>query len=138
MKILVTARSSVGKSYFCNKLLQVIDADYFNNDQIRSQTKNHDFSPNGRLLAAQNMRQATDQSAAKIKLIDMICPTPELRSIIAPDVIVFIDSDEPSKYPDTDALYVKPTKNEAPLFFSSWTRKVDELVNRLVILLKNV
>jgi adenylylsulfate kinase len=138
VKILVTARSSVGKSYFCNKLLQVIDADYFNNDQIRSQTENWDFSPNGRFLAAQNMRQATDQSAAKIKLIDMICPTPELRSIIAPDVIVFIDSDESSKYPDTDALYVKPTKNEAPLFFSCWTRKVDELVDRLVILLKNV
>lgn len=136
MVILVTARSKQGKSYFCQQLLKKVNAAYFNNDDLRRQTNNWSFSTEGRTLAAQNMRHATNQSLSEIKLVDMICPTPELRTIISPDVIVFIDSDKPSKYPDTDALYIHPTKDEAKYFFSCWTRKVDELVLHLVSFLK--
>lgn len=137
MTILVTGRNSVGKSFFCKQFLKHVSAAYFNNDDVRRQTGNNDFSMNGRILAAQNMRKLADQSFAEIKLIDMICPTPELRKILAPDVIVFIDSDRPSKYPDTDAIYIRPTKNEADYFFSGHTRKTDELVQRVVYLIQN-
>lgn len=136
MILLVTSRSQQGKSYFCRQLLKEINAGYFNNDDLRRQTGNSSFDMSGRILAAQNMRAAINQSFAEIKVVDMICPTPELRSIISPDVIVFIDSDKPSKYLDTDALYIRPTKDEAKYFFSCWTRKVDELVLRLVSFLK--
>ena len=136
MIILVTARSKMGKSYFCQQLLKKVNAAYFNNDDLRRQTNNWDFSMEGRILAAQNMRTAINQSFTEIKLVDMICPTPELRSIISPDVIVFIDSDKPSQYPDTDALYIKPTMREAKYFFSCWTRKVDELVERVAFFIK--
>jgi len=138
MTILVTGRNSSGKSFFCKQFLKHVSAAYFNNDDVRRQTDNNDFSMSGRILAAQNMRKLADQSFAEIRLIDMICPTPELRSIIAPDVIVFIDSDRPSKYPDTDALYVRPTKDEAAHFFSCWTRKTNELVQRLVYFLQTL
>ncbi len=103
---------------------------------MRRQTGNSDFSMEGRLLAAQNMRQLIDQSLAEIKLVDMICPTKELRAVIKPDFIVFIDSDKASKYPDTDALYEKPLFSEAKYFFSCFTGKCDELVNRLVYFLR--
>lgn len=136
--ILVTGRNFSGKSYFCKQLLKSVNAAYFNNDDVRKQTANYSFDMNGRLLAAKNMRRLIDQSFAKIKLVDMICPTPELRSIIAPDVIIFIESDKPSKYPDTDALYIPPTKDEAKHFFSCWTRKIDALVLRIVYFLKDV
>jgi dephospho-CoA kinase len=137
MVILVTSRSGQGKTYFCRQFLKHISAAYFNNDDVRKQTANHSFSMEGRLLAAQNMRQLIDQSAAEIKLVDMICPTKELRAVIAPDVIVFIDSDKPSKYPDTDAIYEKPLFLEAKYFFSCWTRKSDRLVERVVWFLQN-
>jgi adenylylsulfate kinase len=136
MTILVTGKNNSGKSFFCKQFLKHVSAAYFNNDDVRRQTGNSSFDMNGRILAAQNMKKLADQSFAEIKIVDMICPTPELRSIISPDVIVFIDSDKPSKYPDTDALYVCPTKDEAKYFFSCWTRKVDELVLRLVNFLK--
>ncbi len=138
MVILVTARPQQGKSYFCRQFLKHISAAYFNNDDVRHQTGNSDFSMEGRLLAAQNMRRLIDQSAAEIKLVDMICPTKELRAVIAPDVMVFIDSDKPSKYPDTDALYEKPSFLEAKYFFSCWTRKADRLVERVVWFLQNL
>lgn len=138
MKILVTGRNASGKSYFCKQFLKHVSAAYFNNDDVRRQTGNSDFSMNGRLLAAQNMRRLIDQSAAEIKLVDMICPTKELRAVIAPDIIVFIDSDKPSKYPDTDAIYEKPSFRESEHFFSGQTRKTDELVQRVVFLIQNL
>lgn len=138
MTILVTSRSGMGKSYFCRQLLKEINAAYFNNDDLRRSTQNWDFSPEGRFLAAKNMKNAIDQSHAGIKLVDMICPTEELRAVIAPDVMVFIDSDKPSKYPDTDAIYERPSFLEAKYFFSGQTRKTDELVQRVVFLIQNL
>lgn len=137
MVLLITGRSSSGKTYFCRQFLKSNAASYFNNDDIRRQTSNSDFSMSGRLLAAQNMRRAVNQSFAEIKIVDMICPTKELRAVINPDIIVFIDSDKPSKYPDTDALYEKPTSAESKYFFSCWTRKTDELVERLTLFLRH-
>ena len=86
----------------------------------------------GRILAAKNMRKAVDESNAVVKLVDMICPTKELREIIAPDVIVYIKSDTASKHSDTDSLYQEPTPDEAKHFFSCFTRKSDQLVDRVV------
>ena len=136
MIILITSRSGQGKSYFCRQFLKQLSADYFNNDLVRSQTANQDFSMEGRLLAVKNMRRLVEQSSAEIKLVDMICPTKELRAVLKPDIIVFIDSDKPSKYPDTDAIYEKPSMLEAPYFFSCWTRQGDRLVDRLVMFLR--
>lgn len=138
MVILVTGRNSVGKSFFCKQFLKHVSAAYFNNDDVRRQTDNADFSMSGRFLAAQNMRQLIDQSLAEIKLVDMICPTKELRAVIKPDIIVFIDSDKPSKYPDTDSIYEKPSILEAEYFFSCWTRKIDAIVERVVYFLQNL
>lgn len=136
MVILVTARPQQGKSYFCKQFLKHLPAAYFNNDDVRRQTGNVNFSMDGRILAAKNMRQLIDQSCAEIKIVDMICPTKELRAIIKPDIIVFIDSDKPSKYPDTDAIYEKPVQSEARYLFSCQTRQSDKLVGRLVMFLR--
>lgn len=86
----------------------------------------------GRILAAKNMRKAIDESNARVKLVDMICPTKELRQIICPDVIVYIKTDCPSQYSDTDSLYQEPTSDEAKYFFSCYSRKSDQLADRVV------
>jgi len=131
MIILVTGISGAGKTYFCKRFLEQIRASHFNNDYIRKITDNHDFSMAGRTLAAQNMAEAIFSSDSEIVLVDMICPTKELRRIIKPDTIVYIKSDCPSQFPDTDALYEEPTADEARYFFSCYTRKVDQLVDRV-------
>jgi len=89
---LVSSPASQGKSTFCKRLLCYLSAEYFNNDDLRAKKNHWDFSPSGRQLAAQNMLAAIRNSSAQIKVVDMICPTKELRRIIAPDIIVFIDS----------------------------------------------
>lgn len=87
---------------------------------------------NGRLLAAQNMRKFLDHSSSEFKLVDMICPTKELRKIIRPDVIVFIDSNRPTKYEDTAAIYEIPTKDECRALFVAKFNRHQETVDRLI------
>jgi len=130
--LLITGISGAGKTYFCKRFLEQCYAAHFNNDYIRKLTNNQDFSMEGRILAAKNMREHVEKSNARIKLVDMICPTKELRQIICPDVIVYIKSDSASKYSDTDSLYQEPTADETKYFFSCFTRKSDQLVDRVV------
>lgn len=132
MTLLVTAPSNSGKSTFCSRLLCHLNAEYFNNDLIREKTNNWDFSLDGRLLAAQNMRKFLDRSSAEIKLVDMICPTRELRKIIRPDIIVFIDSNLPTKYEDTAAIYKIPTRGECRALFVAKFNRHQETVDRLM------
>lgn len=130
--LLITGRNNAGKTYFCKRFLEQCYAAHFNNDLIRNLTKNQDFSMEGRILAAKNMRKAVDESSAVVKLVDMIYPTKELREIISPDVIVYIKSDSASKYSDTDSLYQEPSPSEAKYFFSCYSRKTDQLVDRVL------
>jgi len=117
VKVLVTSDSGGGKTTFCKELVKVLPCSYFNADDVRCQSKNWDFSAEGRILAAQNMLKTVNQSWMSIKLIDMILPTPELRKIIAPDVIVYLKPFGSSKYPDTSKIYLPPTKNECEKLF---------------------
>lgn len=132
MVILISAPASQGKSTFCKRLLCHLSAEYFENDSLRQKTNNWDFSPTGRQLAAQNMLQAIQRSSAAIKVVDMICPTKELRKIIAPDIIVYIDSNLPTKYEDTSALYERPTRDECRALFTAKFNRHQETVDKLI------
>jgi len=132
MTLLISGGSGSGKSTFSKRLLYYLNAEYFNNDDLRAKTKNFRFDQEGRQLAAQNMLSAVQNSSAQIKVVDMICPTKELRKILAPDVIVFIDSNLPTKYEDTAAIYIRPTKDECRALFIAKYNRHQETVDQLI------
>ncbi len=136
MLILVTCRSGGGKSTFCKRLLCYLSAEYFNNDSVREKTNNWDFSEVGRKLAAQNMLDAVQRSSALIKVVDMICPTKELRAILKPDIIVYIDSNLPTEYEDTTSIYVRPIKTECRALFVAKFNRHQETVDQLIAYLQ--
>lgn len=86
----------------------------------------------GRQLAAQNMLSAIQNSSAVIKVVDMICPTKELRKIIAPDIIVYIDSNLPTEYEDTASIYIRPTRDECRALFTAKFNRHQETVDKLI------
>jgi len=134
-KITVQA-TCYAKDNFCKRLLCFLSAEYFENDRQRELTNNWDFSPAGRQLAAQNMLKAVQLSSASIKVVDMICPTKELRAIIAPDIIVYIDSNLPTAYEDTASIYVRPTKDECRALFTAKYNRHQETVDQLIAYLR--
>lgn len=110
-RILICGKSGAGKTYFSNLLRREIDCFYFNADLVRELANDKDFSLDGRIRQAKRMKLLANNSPGVV-VCDFICPTPELRKIFAPDIIVYVEGGG-SKYPDSDKLFVPPQKNEA-------------------------
>jgi adenylylsulfate kinase len=112
--ILVMGLSGSGKTTFSKKLIQIIGNDvlYLNADVVRAQHDDWDFSYDGRIRQAQRMHEYTLNTEANTIIIDMICPLIEMRKIIQPHTIFYINRILHSAYPDTDNIFVPPTISE--------------------------
>lgn len=71
----------------------------------------------GRVRQAFCMKLLAENCGSKVVVCDFICPTKELRKILAPDVIVYCAHSGSGRYKDTDLLFEKAEENEAPHVF---------------------
>lgn len=112
-------KSGSGKSYLAKNSLLYFnkDADYISSHNIRHDEGNFDFSKEGRIKQAEKVKKLIDESKASIVIVDMICPYPEMRRIILPNIIYFIDNKGNGLYPDTDSIFVPPTEKEAETLY---------------------
>jgi len=131
VKILICGRSGSGKSFLANHLKQYFEFAHFNGDAVRELTCNKDFTMHGRIKQALMMHQLAENSNSCIAVCDFICPTKELRSIFAPDIIVYCTHNGSRKYQDTDSLFQPVQASEAANVFLFERGNEDELVSKL-------
>jgi adenylylsulfate kinase len=81
---------------------------WLNADTIREEHNDWDFSVDGRIRQAARMRRLADESPYTHVIIDMVAPLPEMRSIIEPDYIIWVDTIKEGRYTDTNKLFVQP------------------------------
>jgi adenylylsulfate kinase len=118
MKILVMGLSGTGKSTFAEKLYHEIVknnlTEWINADDVRSETKDWDFSDEGRLRQAKRMTVLANRLVEDeyIVVADFICPKQEYRQLFDADVTVWMDTADTSDYADTDKIFEKPTDDE--------------------------
>jgi adenylylsulfate kinase-like enzyme len=110
--------SGNGKTTFYNNIKETLKNHlYLNADEIRKSYSDWDFSISGRIRQAHRMKSLSEKSEESLIVIDMICPLKEMRSIIKPDIIFFINRKDSSKYPDTDIIFEMPSKDECETFY---------------------
>lgn len=115
--ILIMGRSGAGKSTYYNKYKDSFESHlYLNNDSVRQSSDNKDFSIQGRLNAAKEMTKRISNSENELVVVDMICPLKEMRKIISPHMIIWIDREFESFYKDTDKIFEPPTEEECEIF----------------------
>lgn len=117
MTILINGRSGSGKTFFANYLRRFFEFSHFNGDFVRELTRNNDFTMDGRIRQAFCMKLLAENCGSKVVVCDFICPTKELRKILAPDIIVYCAHSGSGEYKDTDLLFQEVEKNEAPHVF---------------------
>lgn len=118
--ILVMGLPGSGKTHFCSSLLELFPSnslDYFNADVIRNAYNDWDFSREGRLRQVQRMKDLAEKSNKTTVIVDMICPLVEMREILKPDTIFFIDRIKESRYKDTDKIFEPPCISECTSLF---------------------
>lgn len=103
--------SGSGKSTLCRMLRDMLSPrEWLNADAIRSIYDDWDFSYEGRIRQAKRITKLANESRAKYVIADFIAPTQEIRDIFNPDIIIWMDTVQSSKYSDTDTIFEPPVK----------------------------
>ena len=101
-----------GKTTLASELVHLLKAKWINNDKLRKEANDWDFSEEGRKRQAKRMADF----ALKLReydnyvVADFICPTPEARSLFPADFIIWMDTIKEGRFDDTNKMFVKPDK----------------------------
>ena len=112
MRILIMGLPGSGKTTLASKLVPLIKAKWLNNDKVRKEANDWDFSEEGRKRQAKRMADFAERykQDGHHVVADFICPTPEARKLFNPDYIVWVNTINKGKYDDTNKMFVKPKK----------------------------
>jgi len=100
-----TLAAALTANLFFNKVV------WLNADAVRERFDDWDFSPEGRLRQAYRMRKLADEELVKDRnfvIIDMVAPLTEMRDLIAPDMLVWMDTISEGRYQDTNRMFEPP------------------------------
>ena len=112
MKILVMGLSGSGKSYLSERLQKHLNCVWINADMLRKMASDWDFSYEVRIRQAKRMKYYSDFESdfnKSIVICDFICALEDMRSILKPDYIIWLDTVKSSKYKDTDEIFEPPS-----------------------------
>ena len=94
-----------GKTTLASKLVPLIKAKWLNNDEVRKEANDMDFSEEARIRQAKRMANLAEKYKQEgyCVVADFICPTPETRKLFNPDYIVWVDTFNKGRFEDTNS-----------------------------------
>jgi adenylylsulfate kinase len=112
MKILVMGLPGSGKTTLASELVPLLKAKWLNNDKVRREANDWDFSEEGRIRQSKRMADLAEKynQEGSYVVCDFICPTPEARKLFNADFIIWVDTIKQGRFNDTNAMFVKPEK----------------------------
>lgn len=114
MIILIIGLPGAGKTTLAADLVARLFFDkvvWLNADAVRERFNDWDFTPEGRLRQAYRMRKLADEELAKDRqfvIIDMVAPLKEMRDLVNPDMLIWVDTIDKGRYEDTNRMFEQP------------------------------
>ncbi len=114
MKILVMGLPGSGKTYLTERLVPLINAAWYNADNVREMANDWDFSDEGRTRQSNRMRTFADfeKSNGRFVVCDFVCPTKETRESFDADITIWMDTIKEGRFEDTNKLFQEPKNVE--------------------------
>ena len=111
-KILIMGLPGSGKTTLASKLVPLLNAKWLNNDKVRREANDWDFSEEARIRQAKRMADLAEKykKEGHYVVADFICPTPKARELFNADYVVWVDTIDKGRFDDTNAMFVKPEK----------------------------
>ena len=111
-KILIMGLPGSGKTTLASKLVPLLNAKWINNDKVRKDANDWDFSEEGRTRQAKRMAALAEKHKQEGNYVvcDFICPTPKARELFNADYTIWMDTIDKGRFEDTNAMFVKPKK----------------------------
>ena len=110
MKILGMGLPGSGKTYLTERLVPLINAAWYNADNVREMANDWDFSDEGRARQSNRMRTFADfeKSHGRFVVCDFVCPTKETRENFEADITIWMDTIKEGRFEDTNKLFQEP------------------------------
>ena len=99
-----------GKTTLARILVSLLNAAWLNNDELRKEANDWDFSSTGRDRQSKRMCEKAEQflNEGKNVVADFVCPTPKTRKGFNADIVIWLDTIKEGRYEDTNKMFVKP------------------------------
>ena len=122
-----------GKTTLASELVPLLKAIWINNDKVRREANDWDFSEEARKRQAKRMADLAEKfdNEGHHVVADFICPTPEARKLFNADYIVWINTIKKGRFDDTNKMFVKPEKFDFEVTTQdaeSWAKKIAEKI----------
>ena len=116
-RILIMGLPGAGKTTLAEELRDVIfkrgkSCSRINADEIRKNFNDWDFSDQGRERQAVRMMSLANLKGQydDIVICDFVCPLRKYRDIFDPDILVYMNTIDKSRYEDTNSIFEPPIK----------------------------
>ena len=119
--------SGSGKTALAEQLHKQLPSLWLNADKIRSLYNDWDFSYLGRINQAKRLVSLANISEDNYIIIDMIAPLDIMRNIINPDLIIWMNTIQSSKYADTDSIFESPLN--ANIIVTDFNYNIDDILD---------
>ena len=99
-----------GKTYLTERLVPLINAAWYNADNVREMANDWDFSDEGRARQSNRMRTFADfeKSHGRFVVCDFVCPTKDTRENFDADITIWMDTIKEGRFEDTNKLFQIP------------------------------
>jgi len=128
MKILIMGLPGSGKTYLAEKLKPLLNAAWYNADQVREMAGDWDFSDDGRKRQSERMNTFAEfeKSHSRNVICDFVCPTENTRKIFNPDIIIWLDTIKEGRFDDTNKIFERPKKVD--FHITTWDEATPNLI----------
>ena len=99
-----------GKTYLTERLAPLLEAAWYNADEVREMANDWDFSDEGRDRQSKRMRTFADfeKSHGRFVVCDFVCPTKETRENFKANITIWMDTIKEGRFEDTNKLFQNP------------------------------
>lgn len=131
-RILVMGMPGSAKNSITEKLAKRFETSFIiNSMEQRIKNKDIDFSEDGQMRHCYRLLNQARSSPEPVTIINMACPLPKMRTILNPDIVVWVSDRAECQYEELNKMYVPPQLYDIECSDDSDTT-IDNIVKRIL------